>query len=39
MQRSEKARAKVERVNKVLRHEAGDRVPVSVSLWSSFVRL
>ncbi len=39
MQRSEKARVKVERMNKALRHKEGDRVPVSDSLWSSFVRL
>ncbi len=37
MERSRNALAKVERINKALRHEEGDRVPISDSFWGSFV--
>ena len=35
--RSEKALAKVERMNKALRHEEPDRVPVGEFYWGSFI--
>ncbi len=37
MQRTANALAKVERMNKALRHEEGDRVPISDFFWGSFV--
>ena len=38
MLRTANAQAKVERVHKALRHEEGDRIPLSDSFWGSFVR-
>ncbi len=38
MKRSEKCLAKLERVNKALRHEEPDRIPVSDFFWGSFVK-
>ena len=37
MKRTANALAKVDRMNKVLRHEEGDRVPISDFFWGSFV--
>jgi len=37
MRRTDKCAAKVERMNKALRHEEPDRVPISDFFWSSFV--
>jgi uroporphyrinogen decarboxylase len=37
MQRSENCRKKLERMNKALRHEEPDRVPVGDSFWGSFI--
>ena len=38
MKRSDSCLAKLERMNKTLRHEEPDRVPVSDFFWGSFVR-
>lgn len=38
MRRSENCLAKIERMNKTLRHEEPDRVPISDFFWGSFVR-
>ncbi len=38
MERSEKAFKKLERMNKTLRHEEPDRVPVSDFFWGSFLK-
>ena len=38
MERTANALAKVDRMNKALRHEEGDRVPVSDFFWGSCVR-
>ncbi len=38
MKRTENCLAKLERMNKALRHETPDRVPVSDFFWGSFVR-
>jgi uroporphyrinogen decarboxylase len=38
MKRSENCLAKLERMNKTLRHEEPDRVPISDFFWGSFVR-
>jgi len=37
MERTANALAKVERMNKCLRHEEGDRVPISDFFWGSFL--
>ncbi len=37
MERTESCRAKLERMNRTLRHEEPDRVPVSDFFWGSFV--
>jgi len=38
MERSSKCRAKLERMNKALRHEEPDRVPISDFFWGGFIR-
>jgi uroporphyrinogen decarboxylase len=38
MERTDNCLAKVERVHKALRHQEPDRVPVSDSFWSSFLK-
>ena len=38
MERSAHCKAKLERMNRALRHEEGDRVPVSDTFWSSFLK-
>ena len=38
MKRSDNCLAKLERMNKTLRHEEPDRVPISDFFWGSFVR-
>jgi hypothetical protein len=37
MKRSEKCLSKLERINKALRHEEPDRVPISDFFWGSFI--
>ncbi len=37
MQRSENCRTKLDRMNRTLRHEEADRVPVSDFFWGSFI--
>ena len=38
MERSTKCKAKLERMNKALRHEEPDRVPISDFFWGGFIR-
>jgi hypothetical protein len=38
MKRTDKCLAKLERLNKALRHEEPDRVPISDFFWGSFIR-
>lgn len=38
MNRTDKCRAKLERMNKVLRHEEPDRVPISDFFWGGFIK-
>jgi hypothetical protein len=38
MERTQKCREKLERMNKTLRHEEADRVPISDFFWGSFIK-
>ena len=38
MERSLKCKAKLERMNKALRHEEPDRIPISDFFWGGFIR-
>ena len=38
MERTQKCRGKLERINKTLRHEEADRVPISDFFWGSFIK-
>lgn len=38
MERTQKCREKLERINKTLRHEEADRVPISDFFWGSFIK-
>ena len=38
MKRTDNCLAKIERMNKALRHEEPDRIPISDFFWGSFVR-